>query len=131
MKLLQIVEAKYTNPRSARLAWYELGDSRGHPFWGKAVVSLEDLDKLHQLGDTPEGEDAYDDYFSDKDIFSPSEVMFTGWKEIRASIQKTGEASGVWEEGTFGISAKGMKRAKQLAALAYHATSDDDEEDWY
>lgn len=129
MKLEQLNEAKYY--KSTRLAWVEMGESRGHSFSGKAVVTLEELDHLAHLDrNTDEGEDAFEDYFMEKDLYSVSEV-FDNWKDVKNSIQTTGEASGILEEGSYGISAKGMKRAKQLAALAYHEMNDDDEEDWY
>lgn len=130
MKLEQLTEARYAG-KPARLAWFEIGDSRGHPYTNKAVVELEELDRIFSL---PRGgeeiEEAWETYFNDKRaLFSVSDV-YERWSEARASLQKTGEWSDTWEEGALGLSTKGMKSARRLAAEAYAQLEGDDEEDW-
>ena len=133
MKLEQLQEAKYHKP--TRLAWYEMGESRGHAFSGKAEVTLEDLERFASASDD-EKDDLFDELFSaDAFVGSATEVLNADprwglWPEVYKDLKEKGETYGMWEEGSYGIAAKGFKRAKELAALAWHQ-DDGEEEDWY
>jgi len=128
VKLEQLTEARYAG-KPTPLAWFEIGRGRGEPYSNKTVVELEKLDRIFSLPKGDELGEAWENYFDDKEVSSIGE-LYERWPEARKSLRKTGEWSDTWEEGAFGLSSRGMKTARRLAAEAFTQIDFEDEEDW-
>lgn len=67
-------------------------------------------------------------------IHAAFELFGQSWKQVQASVMKTGSWSEEFEDGAIAISAKGPKHAAQLAKVEFMKAFDqdeDDDEDWY
>ncbi len=124
MKLRQLQEAKYYKPM--RLAYYEIIEGRmGDTTIQKAVITDQDLKKAAM------DEEALDDFVDEHSLWSIGEVLSdNSLDQIMKTIAKEGGWSTMIEEGSVGISKKGMKHANLLAKAAFIQSGDDDDEDW-
>ena len=124
MKLTQLIEAKYYKPM--RLAYYEIIEGRmGDTSIRKAVFTDQDFKKAAM------DEDALDEFANEHGIWSIGEVLSdNSLDQIMKTIAKEGGWSTMIEEGSVGISKKGMKHANLLAKAAFIQSGDDDDEDW-
>ena len=124
MKLTQLKEAKYYKPM--RLAYYEIVvDRMGDPSFAKVVITDQDLKKAAM------DEDALEDLAEEHGLWFIGEVLSdNSLDQIMKTIAKEGGWSTMVEEGSVGISKKGMKHAGLLAKTAFVRGDEDEDEDW-
>ena len=123
MNLRQLQEAKYYKPM--RLAYYEIIEGRmGDTDIRKAVVTDQDLKKAAM------DEDALGDLADEHGMWSLGEVLSNSLDQIMKTVAKEGGWSSMTEEGSVGISKKGMKHAGLLAKAAFVQDDGDEDEDW-
>ncbi len=124
MKLRQLQEAKYYKPM--RLAYYEIIEGRmGDTSIRKAVFTDQDFKKAAM------DEDALDEFANEHGIWSIGEVLSdNSLDQIMKTIAKEGGWSTMTEEGSVGISKKGMKHAGLIAKATFVPDDDDEDEDW-
>jgi len=124
MKLKQLQEAKYYKPM--RLAYYEIIEGRmGDTSIAKAVITDQDLKKAAM------DDDGLEDVADEYSLWSIGEILSdNALDQIMKTIAKEGGWSSMTEEGSVGISRKGMKHANLLAKAAFIQSGDDDDEDW-